>query len=74
MKLKVFQNMGKHAFYVLLLSVLAAIWWVAMWGLIDDAIETVQDKYKISKRAICFALIGCIILIIFIHPNLLSKI
>ena len=66
--------MEKHAFYVLLLSVLAAIWWVATWGLIDDAIESIQEKYKISKRAIYFTLIGSIIFIIFIHPELLTKI
>jgi len=74
MKLKVFQNMEEHAFYILLLSSLAAVWWVAMWNLLDDAIESIEDKYKISKRAICFALIGAIVLIIFIHPQLLSKI
>ena len=74
MKLKVFENMEKKAFYLLLLSTLAAVWWVAMWNLLDDAIDTIQDKYKISRRTICFALIGVIIFIIFIHPQLLSKI
>jgi len=74
MKLKVFENMEEHAFYILLLSVLAGLWWVAVWTLTDDALESIQVKYKISKRVQCWFIIAFIILVIYIHPEMLYKI
>ena len=66
--------MKEHAFYILLLSLLPVLWWVAIWTLADDALESIQAKYKISKRVQCWFIIAFIILLIYINPEMLSKI
>lgn len=73
MNLKVFLNMEKHAFYILILSVLGIMWWIGISGIIYDAIDDIHHKYRIHKHILHASIIAFVLLVIWIHPQLLKS-
>ena len=73
MNLKLFVNMERRAFYVLLISVITVLWWVSVWGTFEGFIDDITEKYGICKRTQYLFVIGVIILFIALHPEILDK-
>ena len=65
--------MGKHAFYILILSVLGIMWWIGVSGIIYDAIDDIHKKYRIHKDILHGGIIAFVLLVIFIHPQLIKS-
>jgi len=73
MSLKVFMNLEKRSFYILMISVLGILWWVAIYGLVNDLMDHIRDKYKISYRVQSIFIIAFVLFVILIHPDILEK-
>jgi hypothetical protein len=71
MNLKLFMNLERHAFYIVILSLIGILWYVAIWGLFEDSVEYLHTKYKISRRSIYISVVSAILLFILIHPQIL---
>jgi hypothetical protein len=64
----------RNAFFLLGLSFLAVVWWYATWGLVEEYMEWIEEKYKISKTNLYLSVAFLIVLIVFLFPELLDKI
>ena len=64
--------MERHAFYIVLLSIVGILWYVSIWGIFEGMIEFVEKKYKIHKRYQYIFVIAVILIIILIHPEILD--
>ena len=73
MNLKLFVNMDRRAFYIVILSVIAILWWAAVWGTFEGVVDDIAAKYGIRKRAQYIFVIGVILLFIALHPEILDK-
>ena len=73
MKLKVFMNLEERAFSILLISILGILWWMAIYGLLDDLMSHIKQKYRISRRVQCIFIVAFVMLVIMIHPQVLDR-
>jgi len=71
MNLKFLVNLEKNAFYVLLLSVIGIMWWMAVYGLLDDLAQHIKDKHNIPRRVQYVFIIAFVILVILLDPKIL---
>ena len=74
MSLKVFMDLENHALYAIVLSVLAILWWTALWGLFDEISDTIEAKYGVTKRVQYVMILCFILLVVLIHPQILNRI
>jgi len=58
-----------HQIYKLAFALVAVLWWVAMWGLIDLFIH---DWTKMSKFIFYLTLLGIIFILIYVFPDILQ--
>lgn len=72
MRLKVFMNLERNAFYIVILSVIGILWYMCLWGIFEDMIDYLHKKYRISKRCIYVSVVSFILVIILIHPEILD--
>jgi len=72
MRLKLFMNLERHAFYIVMLSIVGILWYMCLWGIFDESIEYIHKKYKYSKRLIYSVIIACILVTILVHPEVLD--
>ena len=64
--------MERHAFYIVLLSIVGILWYVSIWGIFEGLIEFIETKYKVHKRYQYIFVIAAILIIILIHPEILD--
>ena len=72
MALKLLMNLEKNAFYIVILSILGIIWYMSFWGIFEELVDYIHNKYRISKRVIYLSVISVILVIILIHPAILD--
>jgi hypothetical protein len=72
MSLKLFMNMERHAFYIVILSVVSILWYLSLWGIFEECVEYINKKYKFSKRSIYISVISVILIFIVINPEILN--
>jgi len=65
-------NLERHAFYIVILSIVGIMWYMSFWGIFDECVDYIHKKYKISKRVIYSSVISVILVIILIHPEILD--
>lgn len=73
MNFKGFVQLEEHAVYILFLSFLVVLWWVAVWGLIDYTIDEIEKKYGITPQKQYFFILAAMILLIGLHPQILVR-
>lgn len=60
--------------YIGFLSFLLVLWWVALWGIIDESIDWIEEKTGVARR---YQLWGILLIVTgfgFTHPKLLDRI
>lgn len=63
----------RHAFSVLFFSAVAIVWWVALWGLIEDTVDRLERRYGVTRRTVYGWILFGIAAFIFLFPELLEK-
>ncbi len=70
---KGFFNFNSNTFYLLFLSFIGIVWWVSIWGITDEMVETIEDSYGLSKLTQYTFLAASILLFVKLYPKLLTR-
>ncbi len=68
---KGFDAMESETLYILGLTLVAIVWWVAIWGITDELVERAERVYGISKLKIYSIIALAIMAFLVFHPKLL---
>jgi predicted membrane channel-forming protein YqfA (hemolysin III family) len=64
-----FVNRYKAVFYSLILI----IWWIGVWGIADTMIHLVFKGNTLKELGVYIGFVTIVLVIIFIHPELLER-
>lgn len=64
-----FINRYKAVFY----SVILIIWWIGVWGIADTVIHLVFQGETMKELGVYIFFVTAVLLIIFVHPELLER-
>jgi len=63
----------EHPVGIVFISILFIIWWYGVWGLLDQYVKHIHEKYKISYRTIYIVCFFSVVILIPIFPTLLTR-
>ncbi len=66
-------QLEEHAFFILFLATVLVVFWVAVWGLVEGGVTYMEERYGIKKIKLYIGLLGSVILVIGLFPQLLEK-
>ena len=64
--------MERHAFYIILLSIIGILWYMSLWGIFEEFVDFIHKKYKIHRRYLYMGVVSVILVTILIHPQILE--
>ncbi len=68
-----FLQLEEHAFFIVFISILLIFFWIAVWGITEDTVEWLAEKYSVKKVYIYWGLLLVILGFIALFPQLLAK-
>lgn len=66
-------QLEEHAFFILFLATLLVFFWVAVWGLTEELLTSLEQTYGIKKTSLYMGLLGSVVLLIGLFPQMLEK-
>ncbi len=66
--------MGHYETEIILGGILIVAFWASTWGLIEEAVEYIHEKYQVKKVMIYISIFLAILLAIYMFPRLLDKV
>ncbi len=65
---------GHYETEIILGGILIVAFWASTWGLIEEAVEYIHEKYQVKKVMIYISIFLAILLAIYMFPRLLDKV
>jgi hypothetical protein len=72
MLLKLFMNLKRDTFYVILLSIIGILWYMSLWGIFDAFAEHIEKKHRVPKWNIQLSVVISILIIVILNPAILK--
>ena len=69
-----FVALEKHAFFLLFLGFVLILFWIAVWGLVEEWLEEFRMRNGWTKKEVYSALLLSVIAIFAMYPRLLQRV
>lgn len=66
-------QLEETAVYDIFLGVILVLFWAATWGLIEEAVTRIQDRYEVPRWKIYLGLLLAVMIVVGICPQMLAK-
>ena len=68
-----FRQLEDHSGTLILKGMMLVIFWVAVWGLLQEQIDMIKERYGFSYTQIYLVLLTIVVGIFLLFPSLLMK-
>ena len=58
---------------IILGGFLLVIFWASTWGLLEELVDYIEEKFKLSKVSIYFGLLGLVLVLMYLFPCFLKR-
>ena len=69
-----FQDAERNALELLVIAAVIVLFWVGVWGLTEEAIDELHERFRISKMKIYLGLIILIVTLFLMFPHILDRV